>query len=286
MAQSVSDSEFELMKIIWESGGSAFYAQIAGRLAAEGNTWNKNTIITLLSRLVEKGMLRTDKFGRRNRYTALLSQEEYQAGQTESFVEKIYEGNVQGLLATLIKRKCLRRRTTQSCRNSGTGGKMMSELWKLVLSLSLSGTLLMLLLSAGKHIWKKSFSKTWQYYIWLVVAARLLLPVTAPLNLVGGLMQPVEKLQMQAETGEKGRYGLQEADSGGVREGVFAAPGGNNIPSAEGGHPLLYEAKPGCRMAADICSRHFAQRYLAGDGGNPFCTQTVDLAAVLRQPAQ
>lgn len=88
MAQSVSDSEFELMKIIWESGGSAFYAQIAGRLAAEGNTWNKNTIITLLSRLVEKGMLRTDKFGRRNRYTALLSQEEYQAGQTESFVEK------------------------------------------------------------------------------------------------------------------------------------------------------------------------------------------------------
>ena len=116
----------------------------------------------------------------------------------------------------------------------------MSELWKLVLSLSLSGTLLMLLLSAGKHIWKKSFSKTWQYYIWLVVAARLLLPVTAPLNLVGGLMQPVEKLQMQAETGEKGRYGLQEADSGGVREGVFAAPGGNNIPSAEGDLSLIH----------------------------------------------
>ena len=121
----------------------------------------------------------------------------------------------------------------------------MSELWKLVLSLSLSGTLLMLLLSAGKHIWKKSFSKTWQYYIWLVVAARLLLPVTAPLNLVGGLMQPVEKLQMQAETGEKGRYGLQEADSGGVREGVFAAPGGNNIPSAEGDIPSFMRQSPG-----------------------------------------
>ena len=90
MAQSVSDSEFELLKIIWESGGSAFYAQIAGRLAAEGNTWNKNTIITLLSRLIDKGMLHTDKFGRRNRYTALLSREEYQAGQTESFVAVSY----------------------------------------------------------------------------------------------------------------------------------------------------------------------------------------------------
>ena len=103
----------------------------------------------------------------------------------------------------------------------------------------------MLLLSAGKHIWKKSISKTWQYYIWLVVAARLLLPVTAPLNLVGGLMQPVGKLQMQAETGEKGRYGLQEADDGGVRESVFAAPGGNNIPAAEGDIPSFMRQSPG-----------------------------------------
>lgn len=92
---------------------------------------------------------------------------------------------------------------------------------------------------------EKSFSKTWQYYIWLVVAARLLLPVTAPLNLVGGLMQPVGKLQMQAETGEKGRYGLQEADDGGVRESVFAAPGGNNIPAAEGDIPSFMRQSPG-----------------------------------------
>lgn len=107
VAQNISESERELMKIIWENGGAAFYAEIAETLALNGNTWNKNTVITLLSRLVEKGLLRTDKFGRRNQYTALVSQEEYQTGQTESFVEKIYEGNVKGLVATLIKKEML-----------------------------------------------------------------------------------------------------------------------------------------------------------------------------------
>lgn len=109
----------------------------------------------------------------------------------------------------------------------------MSELWKLVLSLSLSGTLLMLLLSAGKHIWNKSFSKTWQYYIWLVVAARLLLPVTSPFNLVGGLMQPVEKLWMETETGEQGGYRLQEAAGSGRQAGGLAATEENNMSVAE-----------------------------------------------------
>lgn len=107
MAQTVSDSELELMRIIWEFGGSAFYAQIAEKLAQNGNTWNKNTIITLLTRLTEKGMLKANKFGRRNQYVALVGREEYRAVQTESFVDRVYEGNVSGLVATLIKKEML-----------------------------------------------------------------------------------------------------------------------------------------------------------------------------------
>lgn len=109
----------------------------------------------------------------------------------------------------------------------------MSELWKLVLSLSLSGTLLMLLLAAGKRLWKNSFSKTWQYYIWLVVAARLLLPVTAPLNLMGDLMQPAEKLWMQAEKEERGTYRLPGAAGPGSQEAEIAVPEGNSRSAAE-----------------------------------------------------
>ncbi|MCI8478954.1 MAG: peptidase, M56 family protein, partial [Oscillospiraceae bacterium] len=52
----------------------------------------------------------------------------------------------------------------------------MSECFKTVLSLSLSGALLILVLLLIKPLVRDRLSKRWQYYIWLVVLARLLLP--------------------------------------------------------------------------------------------------------------
>lgn len=103
MAQQVSDAELQLMKIIWGNGGTALYARIMEELTAAGNTWQKNTIITLLSRLVEKGLVKTNKIGRRNEYTAIVSEADYQAMQTKKFLDKLYEGDVRGLVATLIQ---------------------------------------------------------------------------------------------------------------------------------------------------------------------------------------
>lgn len=103
MQQQISDSELELMKIIWANGGTALYAHIMDVLAAAGKTWRKNTVITLLSRLVEKGLLKTHKIGRRNEYTALVTEAGYQAVQTKCFLDKLYEGNVKGLVSTLIQ---------------------------------------------------------------------------------------------------------------------------------------------------------------------------------------
>ena len=82
MILQVSDSELELMKIVWASGGSTLYAQIMEELGKAGRDWQKNTVITLLSRLVEKGLLKTSKLGRRNRYTALVSEGERGRGIT------------------------------------------------------------------------------------------------------------------------------------------------------------------------------------------------------------
>lgn len=127
MAQNMSDSERELMKIIWENGGSAFYAEIADRLAENGSTWNKNTVITLLSRLVEKGLLRTSKFGRRNEYKALVSREEYQTGQTENLVDKVFEGNVKGLVANLIRRDMLTPQDYEELYEFWKKGEMQDE---------------------------------------------------------------------------------------------------------------------------------------------------------------
>lgn len=103
MVPSVSDSELVLMKIIWAKGGTALYAQIMEELAAAGYTWQKNTVITLLSRLAEKGMLRTNKIGHRNEYTAIVQEAEYQVAQTQNLLHKLYRGSAKGLVSTLIQ---------------------------------------------------------------------------------------------------------------------------------------------------------------------------------------
>lgn len=69
----------------------------------------------------------------------------------------------------------------------------MSDFMKVLLSLSLSGTLLLLILLLLKQLYKNKFSKRWQYYIWLAAALRFLLPY-APVH------TPVNTLFHAAET--------------------------------------------------------------------------------------
>ena len=101
--RQVSEYELELMKAIWDNGGTALYAEIVTSLSGKGMEWTKNTIITLLSRLVDKGLLKTNKIGHRNKYIAVVSEEEYRTRQTENFLDKVYEGNAKGLVSTLIQ---------------------------------------------------------------------------------------------------------------------------------------------------------------------------------------
>lgn len=70
----------------------------------------------------------------------------------------------------------------------------MNEFIKLLLSLSLSGTLLLLLTFLLKQFYKNKFSKCWQYYIWLVVLLRFLFPLTSDTTIVGTLFTVFENI--------------------------------------------------------------------------------------------
>ena len=75
----------------------------------------------------------------------------------------------------------------------------MNEFIKILLSLSVSGALLLLLILGLKPLYKNKFSKRWQYYIWIVVALRFLLPFTPDTTIVGNLF---EKFDTAAITNE------------------------------------------------------------------------------------
>lgn len=63
----------------------------------------------------------------------------------------------------------------------------MNEFIKTLLSLSVSGTLLLLLILGLKQLYKNKFSRRWQYYIWSIAALRFLLPFTPDTTVVGSL---------------------------------------------------------------------------------------------------
>ena len=75
----------------------------------------------------------------------------------------------------------------------------MNEILKVIVSLSLSGTLLILLLFLLRPLLKERLSKRWQYYIWLVVVARLLFPFAPEANLMATIFQGIDRTTEQVE---------------------------------------------------------------------------------------
>ena len=74
----------------------------------------------------------------------------------------------------------------------------MNEVLKTFLSMSASGGLLILVLLLGERLLKDKISRQWQYYIWIVVVLRLLLPFGSEVSLMGKAYQAVDQAISQA----------------------------------------------------------------------------------------
>ena len=101
IAEKISDSEAEIMKIIWAHDSPMTYAQIRAVLNRETD-WESQTINTLVKRLVNKSALKQEK-KEVYYYSALVKEAEYMEAKTTSFIQKVYSGNVKGLLAALVE---------------------------------------------------------------------------------------------------------------------------------------------------------------------------------------
>lgn len=73
----------------------------------------------------------------------------------------------------------------------------MNLIFKTVLSMSLSGALLILVLLFGGMILKNRLSRQWQYYIWFVVLLRLLMPFGPEASLMGRAYQAIGGMTTQ-----------------------------------------------------------------------------------------
>lgn len=81
----------------------------------------------------------------------------------------------------------------------------MNGLGKLMISLSLSGTVLILLLALLRPLLRRRISWRWQYYIWLLVIVRLLLPFSPPESPAGNAVQYLDAAVLDVSDGSSAK---------------------------------------------------------------------------------
>ena len=104
---ALPEAQLEVMEVIWDRGGSVMFADLSSELEARGKEWKANTILTLLARLAERGMVSVCKRGRLNEYIARVSREDYQQMQARSLVDRVFGGSTKHLISALVKQEYL-----------------------------------------------------------------------------------------------------------------------------------------------------------------------------------
>ena len=97
----ISEAEFEVMKVVWKFA-PINTNEITERLL-KTTTWSAKTIQTLIKRLVTKGALTYEKQGRIFVYTPLVKENEYINQQSNSFLDRFYDGDISAMLSTYLE---------------------------------------------------------------------------------------------------------------------------------------------------------------------------------------
>ena len=96
----ISDSEYEVMEVLWEDKDWMEIAKIHESLS-KARKWAYNTVGTFLIRLSKKGFVESKKSGRTNLYKAMVTKDEYVDYQTGEFLKSVYKGSKKNLIAAL-----------------------------------------------------------------------------------------------------------------------------------------------------------------------------------------
>lgn len=92
------DAELAVMQIIWRLPAPVTAAQVQESAAQD---WKATSVLTFLSRLVDKGFLSCERQGKCNLYTALIDEATYLREESRSLLERLYAGSVKKLVASL-----------------------------------------------------------------------------------------------------------------------------------------------------------------------------------------
>ena len=101
LAPKISDSELEVMRVLWRAGDALPVTEIRETLQ-KSRGWEATTVKTLVSRLVTKGVLKQEKRGVFY-YSPRISEAEYNDWATHDLISRVYHGSARDLVAALVR---------------------------------------------------------------------------------------------------------------------------------------------------------------------------------------
>lgn len=101
----ISESEWEVMTVLWER--SPLTANEIVEVVSQRACWQRETIRTLINRLVQKKAVRFEKKGRQYHYYPAVAEGECIKAQTHSFLRRFRAEAIEPMLAALVEEQKL-----------------------------------------------------------------------------------------------------------------------------------------------------------------------------------
>lgn len=112
---TVSDAELEILEVLWEAGKALNAAEIR-TLLEKNKKWERTTILTLIQRLVKKGMLAQEK-REVYYYWPNVDRKDYVKEETRNFVNKFFKGKAGNMAAALMSDDSLTKEDIEELRD-------------------------------------------------------------------------------------------------------------------------------------------------------------------------
>ncbi|MBQ5676312.1 MAG: BlaI/MecI/CopY family transcriptional regulator [Lachnospiraceae bacterium] len=99
----LQQSEWIIMEKLWEEHPRTIM-QLYHELKVDPG-WSKSTVNTLLGRMVDKGILYYEQGTKAKQYYPNVSRDDAALAETESLLERVYQGSVSMMMNTLVRKK-------------------------------------------------------------------------------------------------------------------------------------------------------------------------------------
>lgn len=99
--QKIPKAELKVMKFIWVKNDIVTSKEVVEAMEHDCN-WKATTTLTVLSRLVNKRFLSSERIKRMAHYTILITKQEYKVFATKRFLEEVHSNSLESLRDSLI----------------------------------------------------------------------------------------------------------------------------------------------------------------------------------------